>query len=78
VQNPTPDLVACCDVVLTEASAQSMTTAVSSASGVPYVAIEQCCQVPGVSPTPQALCTPWGPPVPPAMIGDLDWLEEAA
>jgi hypothetical protein len=78
VQDPTPDLVACCDVVLTEASAKEMTTAASSGSGVPYVAIAQCCQVPGVSPTPQPLCTPWGPPVPPAMIDDLDWLEEAA
>jgi hypothetical protein len=66
------DVVACCN---DELGAKVGVT--SGGSALPYAVLYQCCFVPDVVKQPST-CTPWGPPVPPSMPADLDWLDEAA
>lgn len=73
-----PDLVACCDVGLYVYDNDLMSQ--EPTSPIPWMSVYPCCQIEGVHITEpfSVACSPWGPPPPPAMIEDLDWLEEAA
>jgi hypothetical protein len=74
------DVVACCDVALEVRDVETPPGEMVPGDAFPWNVAYQCCVVPGVAiPEPSSpTCTPWGPPVPPAMPADLDWLEEAA
>ncbi len=74
----TPNLVGCCDMALVVRDTQ--TPGAPPPETFAWETTYACCQVPGVTTTKpfSPTCTPWGPPVPPALPEGLGWLEEAA